>query len=92
MREDGTGHALRSDGLLHLEGSHASVSQSGLKTGVGATAGVARGIIAEVVWSLSRRRMGRCDRLHRTLLPLLYCFLCIMSYGYNSILVFCLGI
>jgi hypothetical protein len=86
------GHALRSDGLLRLEGSHASVSQSGLKTGAGVTAGVACGIIAEVMWSSSQRRMGRCDRLHRTLLPLLYRFLCIMSYGYNSILVFCLDL
>jgi hypothetical protein len=38
----------RSSGLLHLEASHARVSQSGLKTGGGATAGAARGTIVEV--------------------------------------------
>jgi hypothetical protein len=47
-REDGVGHKLRSDGLLHLEVSHARVFQSGLKTGVDATTGGARDIIAEV--------------------------------------------
>jgi len=45
---DGVGHASRSGGLLRLEASRARVSQSGLKTGGGATAGGARGIIAEV--------------------------------------------
>jgi hypothetical protein len=35
--------------LLRLEASNARVSQSGLKTGGGATTGVARGIIVEVV-------------------------------------------
>jgi hypothetical protein len=30
QREDGVGHASRSDGLLHLEASHARISQSGL--------------------------------------------------------------
>jgi hypothetical protein len=35
--EDGVGHALRSSGLLYLEASRARVSQSGLKTGGGAT-------------------------------------------------------
>jgi hypothetical protein len=43
------GHASRSSGLLHVEGSLASVFQSGLKTGRGTTMGVARGIIAEVM-------------------------------------------
>jgi hypothetical protein len=38
----------RSSGLLHVEASLARVSQSGLKTGGGVTAGGARGIIAEV--------------------------------------------
>jgi hypothetical protein len=47
-REDGAEHALRSGGLLHLEISHARVFQSGLKTGVAATAGGARGTIMEV--------------------------------------------
>jgi hypothetical protein len=36
-RDDGVGHALRSDGLLHLELSSARVFQSGLKTGGGTT-------------------------------------------------------
>jgi hypothetical protein len=35
--EDGVGHALRSSGLLYLEASRTRVSQSGLKTGGGAT-------------------------------------------------------
>jgi hypothetical protein len=43
------GHASRSSGLLHIEASQARVSQSGLKTGGGVTAGGARGTIAEVV-------------------------------------------
>jgi hypothetical protein len=42
------GHALRSSSLLHVEVSLARVSRSGLKTGGGATAGGARGTIAEV--------------------------------------------
>jgi hypothetical protein len=47
-REVGTGHVLRSSGLLHVEASLTRVSQSGLKTGGGATAGGARGTITEV--------------------------------------------
>jgi hypothetical protein len=35
--EDGAGHALRSGGLLHVEASWASISESGLKIGGGAT-------------------------------------------------------
>jgi hypothetical protein len=42
------GHASRSIGLLRMEASLTSVSQSGLKTGGGATTGGARGTIAEV--------------------------------------------
>jgi hypothetical protein len=42
------GHALRSSGLLHVEASRARVSQSGLKTGGGATVGGGRGIIVQV--------------------------------------------
>jgi hypothetical protein len=42
------GHASRSSSLLHMEASLARVSQSGLKTGGGATVGGARGTIAEV--------------------------------------------
>jgi hypothetical protein len=42
------GHALRSGALLGVEASLARVSQSGLKTGGGATMGGARGTIAEV--------------------------------------------
>jgi hypothetical protein len=52
-RGDDTGHASRSGGLLHLEASHARVSQSGLKTGGGAMVGGARGTIAEVASGLS---------------------------------------
>jgi hypothetical protein len=47
-REDGAGHELLSGGLLHLEASRARVSQSGLKTNRGTTAGLARGTIVEV--------------------------------------------
>jgi hypothetical protein len=42
------GHASRSSSLLHVKASLARVSQSGLKTGGGATMGGARGTIAEV--------------------------------------------
>jgi hypothetical protein len=45
------GHTSRSSGLLHLETNWANVSQSGLRTGEGATMGVVRGINAEIVWS-----------------------------------------
>jgi hypothetical protein len=48
MEGGGARHTLRSGGLLHLEASHAWVSQSGLKTGEGATGGGARGTITEV--------------------------------------------
>jgi hypothetical protein len=68
------GHASRSSGLLRIEASPASVSQSGLKTGGCTTAGGARGIIVEAVSSSCRRRTGRCDGLRQTLLPLLCCF------------------
>jgi hypothetical protein len=47
-REVSAGHTSRSSGLLHVESSLARVSQSGLKTGGGATAGGACGTIAEV--------------------------------------------
>jgi hypothetical protein len=47
-REVGAVHASRSSGLLHVEASLARVSQSGLKTGGGTTAGGARGTIMEV--------------------------------------------
>jgi hypothetical protein len=40
---------LRSSGLFHVKASLARVSQYGMKTGGGATAGGARGTIAEVV-------------------------------------------
>jgi hypothetical protein len=70
-------HVSRSDGLLHLEGSRDRVSYSSLKTGGVATMGSARGIIVEVMWSSSQRRMSQCDGPHQTSLPLLYCFLCI---------------
>jgi hypothetical protein len=41
-------YASRSSGLLRVEAIPARVSQSGLKTGGGVTAGGARGTIAEV--------------------------------------------
>jgi hypothetical protein len=41
-------NASRSSGLLRVEASLARVSQSGLKTGGGATTGGARGTITEV--------------------------------------------
>jgi hypothetical protein len=44
----GVRHASRSSGLLHVEASMSRVSQSGLKTGGGATMGGACGTIAEV--------------------------------------------
>jgi hypothetical protein len=47
------GHASRSSGLLRMKASLASVSQSGLKTGGGATAGGACGTIAEVALEAS---------------------------------------
>jgi hypothetical protein len=47
-REVGVRHALRSSSLLHMEASLARISQSGLKTVVGAMAGGARGTIMEV--------------------------------------------
>jgi hypothetical protein len=66
---DGVGHMSRSSGLLHVEVSRASISQSGLKTGGGVTAGGACGTIVEVALSPYWRWMGRCNGLHRTLLP-----------------------
>jgi hypothetical protein len=78
-REVGAGHASRSSGLLSMEVSLVRVSQSGLKTGGGATMGDARGIIAEVASEASWRWTGRCDGLRRTLLSLLYHFLSIRS-------------
>jgi hypothetical protein len=47
-REVSAGHASRSSSLLDVEASLARVSQSGLKTGGGATTGGARGTITEV--------------------------------------------
>jgi hypothetical protein len=47
-REVGVGHTSRSSGLLHVEASLPRVYQFGLKTGGSATAGGARGTIAEV--------------------------------------------
>jgi hypothetical protein len=51
LSEIGAGHASRSSGLLHVEASLARISQSGLKIGVDAMTGGARGIITEVVSS-----------------------------------------
>jgi hypothetical protein len=47
-REVNVGHASRSSGLLRVEASMSKVSQSGVKTGGGATTGGARGTIAEI--------------------------------------------
>jgi hypothetical protein len=47
-REVSVRHVLRSSDLLHVEVNLTMVSQSDLKTGGGATAGGARGTIAEV--------------------------------------------
>jgi hypothetical protein len=47
-RDVNAGHVSRSSGLLHVEVRLARVSQSGLKTGGGATTGGARGIITNV--------------------------------------------
>jgi hypothetical protein len=47
-REVGARYASRSSSLLGVEANLARVSQSGLKTGGGATTGGARGTIAEV--------------------------------------------
>jgi hypothetical protein len=44
----GTGHALRSSGLLGMQASLARVSQSGLKIDGAATLGGARGTITKV--------------------------------------------
>jgi hypothetical protein len=48
QREVGAGHTSRSSSLLGMEASLARVSQSGPKTGGGATTGGARGTIVEV--------------------------------------------
>jgi hypothetical protein len=48
QREVGVGHTSGSSGLLHVEASLTRVSQSGLKTGRGTTAGGAHGTITEV--------------------------------------------
>jgi hypothetical protein len=52
-REVSARHASRSSDLLHVEASLARVSQFGLKTVGGATAGGARGTIAEIVSEVS---------------------------------------
>jgi hypothetical protein len=74
-KTDSAGHASRSGGLLCLEASLATVSQSGLKTDRCVTTGGARDIITKVVWSSSWRWTGRYDGLRRTLLPLFCHFL-----------------
>jgi hypothetical protein len=48
-RCNGVGHASRSSGCLSVNASQARVFQSDLKTGGCATAGGARGSIAEVI-------------------------------------------
>jgi hypothetical protein len=53
QREVSAGHALRYSGLLRVEASLTRVSQSGLKTSGGVTAGGARGTVAEVALETS---------------------------------------
>jgi hypothetical protein len=74
--EDGTGHPSGSSGLLRLEASRTKVSQSSLKTGGGAT----WMMHAASSWRSREEKLktaGRCDVLHWTLLPQLFCFHCI---------------
>jgi hypothetical protein len=52
------GHVSRSNGLLRVEASQARVSQSGLKTGGGATTDGAHGAIMEVASRSSQTRMS----------------------------------
>jgi hypothetical protein len=73
-REVDAGHASRSSGLLYVQASLDRVSQSGLKSGGGATAGGARGIITEVTSEASLRWTTQCDELRRTMLTYLYHF------------------
>jgi hypothetical protein len=80
-RKVGAGQASRSSSLLGVEASLARVSQSGLKTGGGATTGGARGTIAEVVSEASRSWTGRCDGLRWSPLPLLCRFSSIRPQG-----------
>jgi hypothetical protein len=71
------GHASRSSGLIHVEASLARVSQSGLKSGGGTTAGGACGTITEVASEAKLKMMGQCDGLCQTLLPYFCRFQCI---------------
>jgi hypothetical protein len=52
-REVGVGHVSRSSGVLRVEASLARISQSGMKTGGGATMGGACGTIMEVATDAS---------------------------------------
>jgi hypothetical protein len=80
-REVGARHASKSSSLLGIQASLTRVSQSGLKTGGGATTGGASGTIAEVASEASCSWMGRCDRLRRTLLSLLCRFFFYLAPG-----------
>jgi hypothetical protein len=53
QREVSARHASRSSSLLSVEASLGRISQSGLKTSGGATAGGARGTIVEVASDVS---------------------------------------
>jgi hypothetical protein len=53
QREVDVGHVSRSSGLLHVQARLTRVSQSGLKTGGGVTAGGARGTIVKVASEVS---------------------------------------
>jgi hypothetical protein len=86
------GRTSKSSDLLHVEASLIRVSQSGLKTSGGAMTSGARGTITEVASESSRRRMDRCDGLHRTMLSLLYRFHSIRSHEHSSHLAFYLDL
>jgi hypothetical protein len=60
---DDVGHTSRSSRLLCVEVNQARVSQSGLKTDGGVTAGGARDTIVEVMSESSWKWTGRYDRL-----------------------------
>jgi hypothetical protein len=83
------GHASRSSGLLHVEGSRVRVSYSGLKTGVGATAG---GDVASL-WSLHRDQAkdGWVDVMGH-IGPCYHYFAVFSVLGPRGILVFCLSL
>jgi hypothetical protein len=73
-RDVGAGHVSRYSGLLHVEANKTRISQSGLKTGGGATASGARGTTVEVASKSSQRRTSRYNEIRQILQPLIYRF------------------